>query len=91
MSNGCVGGRKQLYAKVRFRVGGAVHLTTDCDRLLNSMQTLPLSVLPDMDLRNALESAVSARRCRAAFVISGTRLRSPPAVVIARKSDRAFP
>jgi predicted DNA-binding protein with PD1-like motif len=35
------------------------------------METLPFRVAPDMDLRSALESAVAARSCAAAFVISG--------------------
>jgi uncharacterized protein len=35
------------------------------------MEPLPLRVPPDVDLRSALESAVAARSCRAAFVISG--------------------
>lgn len=45
------------------------------------METLPLRLPPDTDLRVALEHAVGARSCRAAFVLSGigslsrTRLR----------------
>ena len=35
------------------------------------MEALPLRLSPDVDLRKALESAVAARLCRAAFVISG--------------------
>lgn len=35
------------------------------------MEPLPLRITPDMDLRRALESAVAARFCRAAFVIAG--------------------
>jgi predicted DNA-binding protein with PD1-like motif len=35
------------------------------------MEAFPLRVAPNMDLRNALESAVAARLCRAAFLISG--------------------
>jgi len=35
------------------------------------METLPLRLLPGMDLRRALESAVAARGCEAAFVVSG--------------------
>jgi hypothetical protein len=45
------------------------------------MQALPLRISPGHDLREALENAVTARECRAAFVLSGigslapTRLR----------------
>jgi hypothetical protein len=35
------------------------------------METLPLRILPDTDLRDAPESAVAARQCHAAVVISG--------------------
>jgi uncharacterized protein len=35
------------------------------------METLPLRISPDMDLRSALESAVAARNCGAAFLVSG--------------------
>src|SRR5256885_7863969 len=35
------------------------------------METLPLRLRPGTDLRRALESAVAARGCEAAFVISG--------------------
>jgi predicted DNA-binding protein with PD1-like motif len=35
------------------------------------MEVFPLRVLPDMDLRGALERAVASRSCRAAFLISG--------------------
>jgi predicted DNA-binding protein with PD1-like motif len=35
------------------------------------MEAFPLRVLPDMDLRSALEIAVAARDCRAAFLLSG--------------------
>jgi predicted DNA-binding protein with PD1-like motif len=35
------------------------------------VEALPLRLLPDMDLRAGLESAVAARGCRAAFVASG--------------------
>lgn len=45
------------------------------------METLPLRLPPDTDLRAALEQAVTSRSCRAAFILSGigslsqTRLR----------------
>lgn len=45
------------------------------------METLPLRLPPDTDLRTALEHAVTSRSCHAAFVLSGigslnqTRLR----------------
>jgi uncharacterized protein len=35
------------------------------------MEALPLRVTPGTDLRSELESAVAARRCRAAFLVSG--------------------
>jgi predicted DNA-binding protein with PD1-like motif len=35
------------------------------------MDAFPIRVSPDTDLRNALEAAVAARLCRAAFLISG--------------------
>lgn len=35
------------------------------------MKALPLRLLPGMDLRKALESIVTARNCRAAFVVAG--------------------
>jgi predicted DNA-binding protein with PD1-like motif len=35
------------------------------------MQTLPIRLPPGQDLRAALEAAVRARNCRAAFVLSG--------------------
>ena len=35
------------------------------------METLPLRLSPGMDLREALESALATRLCRAGFVISG--------------------
>lgn len=35
------------------------------------METLPLRLAPDADLRRALESAVATHQCRAAFVVSG--------------------
>jgi predicted DNA-binding protein with PD1-like motif len=35
------------------------------------MDPLPLRIPPDADLRRALESAVAARHCRAAFLVSG--------------------
>ena len=47
------------------------------------METLPFRLSPEMDLREALEVAMTTRLCRAAFVISGigslrhARLRLP--------------
>lgn len=35
------------------------------------MEAFPIRVSPDTDLRSALEAAVAARLCRAAFLISG--------------------
>lgn len=35
------------------------------------MKTLPVRLLPGQDLRAALEAAVQAQNCRAAFVLSG--------------------
>jgi hypothetical protein len=35
------------------------------------METLPLRLSPESDLRGALEGAVAARKCRAAFLIAG--------------------
>lgn len=35
------------------------------------MKTLPVRLLPGQDLRSALEAAVQAQNCRAAFVLSG--------------------
>jgi predicted DNA-binding protein with PD1-like motif len=35
------------------------------------MKTLPIRLTPGQDLRSALEAAVQARNCRAAFVLSG--------------------
>jgi predicted DNA-binding protein with PD1-like motif len=35
------------------------------------MQTLPIRLMPGQDLRQAIEAAVRAHHCRAAFVLSG--------------------
>ena len=35
------------------------------------MKTLPIRLTPGQDLRAALEAAVQAQNCRAAFVLSG--------------------
>ena len=35
------------------------------------MESLPLRLAPDTDLRGALEAAITARQCTAAFVVSG--------------------
>lgn len=39
---------------------------------MESMKTLPVRLTPGQDLRAALEAAVQAQNCRAAFVLSGT-------------------
>jgi predicted DNA-binding protein with PD1-like motif len=38
---------------------------------MESMKTLPIRLTPAQDLRTALEAAVLAQNCRAAFVLSG--------------------
>ena len=38
---------------------------------MESMKTLPIRLTPGQDLRTALEAAVLAQNCRAAFVLSG--------------------
>ena len=38
---------------------------------MESMKTLPVRLTPGQDLRAALEAAVQAQNCRAAFVLSG--------------------
>ena len=38
---------------------------------MESMKTLPIRLTPGQDLRSALEAAVLAQNCRAAFVLSG--------------------
>lgn len=38
---------------------------------MNTLQTLPIRLTPGQDLREALEAAVRAQGCRAAFVVSG--------------------
>lgn len=38
---------------------------------MKSMKTLPVRLTPGQDLRPALEAAVQAQNCRAAFVLSG--------------------
>jgi predicted DNA-binding protein with PD1-like motif len=38
---------------------------------MESMKTLPIRLTPGQDLRAALEAAVLAQKCRAAFVLSG--------------------
>ena len=51
------------------------------------MESLPLGVLPDMDLRKALESAVAARRCHAAFVVSGIGSLRPACLRLAGRAE----
>jgi len=38
---------------------------------MEAMKTLPIRLTPGQDLRAALEAAVQAQNCRAAFVLSG--------------------
>ncbi len=38
---------------------------------MESMKTIPIRLTPGQDLRAALEAAVLAHSCRAAFVLSG--------------------
>jgi predicted DNA-binding protein with PD1-like motif len=38
---------------------------------IKAMKTLPIRLTPGQDLRAALEAAVQAQNCRAAFVLSG--------------------
>jgi uncharacterized protein len=47
------------------------------------MQTLPLRLSPGDDLRRALEAAVAARGCKAAFVLAGIGSLSPSRVRLA--------
>ncbi|MFM9917009.1 MAG: PPC domain-containing DNA-binding protein [Rhizobacter sp.] len=51
------------------------------------METLPIRLLPGQDLRQALEAAVAARGCRAAFVLSGIGSLSPAVLRLAGANE----
>ncbi|MDO9314096.1 MAG: DNA-binding protein [Burkholderiaceae bacterium] len=51
------------------------------------MDTLPIRLLPGQDLRRALEEAVAARGCRAAFVLSGIGSLAPAVLRLAGASE----